>query len=835
MPARRLVTSAVAILLALTGGLAAAPLAAAADPGVPTDLRLPGGPTSGTDPAPVDLEARLHLPATTPAPAVLLAHGFGGSAASVEEEATFLADRGFVVLAYSARGFGTSTGQISMNSPEFEVADASALLDWLATRPEVLLDADGDPRAGVAGGSYGGALALLLAGYDPRIDAVAADITWNDLESSLFGQAAADGGLGAYKQLWSGLFFSAGLSRPDGEVTVCGRFTDAWCAAYTEAATSGTVSPAAAALMRASSPGSVTDRITAPVLLGAGLSDSLFPVAQADATAQQISAAHPEVPLKVVWHAGGHDGGVPETDRLRDLTAAWFDDHLANGPDVGTAFEASLVEASALSDREAGTVEVLSAATYPGREGDAAIDYPVSGPERAILAPAGGVPAAISSLPGLGGLAGLAASVGLTAPAEQVATFTGEALTSPRLIAGAPRIRLAVSAAEEVRDVTLFASLRILGAQGRLQLPNGLVAPIRLDRVGPEPVLVDVELPTIVTEVSAGDRLAVVVGTTDQAYRLPPGPAVYTVAVTGPVALPTVTATPVGGGPAAWTWLLAGIVVAAVAWLAVALLRPRHHGVPATDVVPGSAPTDAPVVVEGLVKEFRDGVRAVDGVSFTVPRGVVLGLLGPNGAGKSTTMRMMMGLIRPTAGRAVVFGEAVRPGSPALARVGCFVEGPGLLPHLTGRQNLDLFWQASGRTGDPRLTEVLEIAGLGSAIDRRVRTYSQGMKQRLGIAQAMLGLPDLLVLDEPTNGLDPPQIKEMRQVVQDYAREGRTVIISSHLLAEVEQACSHVVVMSRGRVIAEGRVDDLLAGHAGARLEDVFLEMVGTGHEVVTS
>jgi ABC-2 type transport system ATP-binding protein len=229
-------------------------------------------------------------------------------------------------------------------------------------------------------------------------------------------------------------------------------------------------------------------------------------------------------------------------------------------------------------------------------------------------------------------------------------------------------------------------------------------------------------------------------------------------------------------------------------------------------------------------------VQALDDVSLTVDKGEFFGLLGPNGAGKTTTMRMIMGLISPTAGEARVFGQQVHPGSAALSRIGCFVEGPGLLPHLTGRQNLDLFWRASGRTGvDPRFDEVLEIAGLGGAIDRRVRTYSQGMRQRLGIAQAMLGMPDLLLLDEPTNGLDPPQIKEMRQVVQDYARDGRTVIVSSHLLSEVEQTCSHVVVMSRGRVIASGTVADLVAGHGGRRLEDIFLEMVGEGHTVVTS
>jgi ABC-2 type transport system ATP-binding protein len=580
--------------------------------------------------------------------------------------------------------------------------------------------------------------------------------------------------------------------------------------------------------MAASSPASVLTRVTAPTLVGAGLSDSLFPLAQANASVETLRAAQPDLPVKAVWHAGGHDGGIAETDRLLDLTAAWFADHLSDGPTVSTDTEISLVSGSALSDRAQGSVTVLSVPGYPGLDGDAATEYPVVGPPQRILAPAGGVPAAISSLPGLGGLAGLASAAGLGTIPQQTATFLGEPLTSTQQVVGAPRVRLSIAADTEVRDVTLFASLRIVGPQERLLLPNGLVAPIRLDRVGPEPVLVEVELPGIVTEASVGDRLAVVVGTTDQAYRLPATPAVYTVAIDGPVRLPSVEATVLGGGVPAWTWLLVGLGVAAVAWLAVVLLRPRHrHDAPGDPEVP--------LVVDGLAKEFPSGVRAVDGVSFTVPRGVVLGLLGPNGAGKSTTMRMMMGLIQPTEGRTLVFGAPVHPGSPALARIGCFIEGPGLLPHLTGRQNLDLFWRASGRTGDAHVEEVLEIAGLGTAIDRAVRTYSQGMKQRIGIAQAMLGLPDLLVLDEPTNGLDPPQIKEMRQVVQDYAKDGRTVIISSHLLAEVEQACSHVVVMSRGRVIAEGRVDDLLAGHAGARLEDVFLEMVGTGHEVVTS
>ena len=158
------------------------------------------------------------------------------------------------------------------------------------------------------------------------------------------------------------------------------------------------------------------------------------------------------------------------------------------------------------------------------------------------------------------------------------------------------------------------------------------------------------------------------------------------------------------------------------------------------------------------------------------------------------------------------------------------------MPHLAGRENLRLYWKASGREQqDPNLDYVLEIAGLGTAIDRKVRTYSQCMRQRLGIAQDMLVMPDVLVLDEPTNGLDPPQIREMRQVLQDYVATGRTVVVSSHLLSEVEQTCSHVVVMHRGTLIVQCTVAELLAGRSGARLEDVFMEIVGKGHEVVTS
>ncbi len=789
-------------------------------------MMLPGAATSAADSVPVQLDTDVYVPEVTPAPAVLLAHGFGGSKVGAAEEAQQLVEAGYVVLAYTARGFGESTGEISMNSPEFEVADASALVDYLASLASVTSDSPGDPVVGVGGGSYGGALALLLAGYDDRIDAVVADITWNDLETSLFAQAAVDGAQpGVLKSLWTSLFFSSGLGLEPGQpVTECGRFTPQWCAAYVEAVTRGEVTSQSRALMAASSPRSVTDRITAPVLLTSGQSDSLFPLSQANANAEQIVNA----PVKVVWHAGGHDGGISETDRLRSLSLAWFDQHLRGGPSVNDDFEVSLVEASALSDRDPGTVEVLSAPAYPGLFGDATTQMGIAAPPQQVLAPAGGSPAAITSLPGAGGLASLAGDLLAVPLPGQTAGFFTEPLDQSMRIVGSTRARITVSSDRDVDNAVLFASLRVVSANGRQALPQGLVSPIRIPNLGTRPVTVDVILPTIVTEVAVGDRLAVVIATTDQGYRMPPGPAVYTVAADGPILLPTVNGTTAVSGIPPWAWPIGAIIVTLLIWLIVALLRPRDA---AREARPELA--SVPLATRDLAKEFKGGLRAVDRVTFEVPPGVVLGLLGPNGAGKTTTMRMAMGLIRPTAGDTWIFGEHVRPGAPVLSRVGSFIEGPGFLPHLTGRQNLDLFWRASGREdGDPHLDEVLEIAGLGSAIDRRVRTYSQGMRQRLGIAQAMLGLPDLLVLDEPTNGLDPPQIREMRQVMHDYAASGKTVIVSSHLLSEVEQTCSHAVVMNHGQLIYSGTVADLLEGRSGLRLEDVFLELVGEGHRV---
>jgi ABC-2 type transport system ATP-binding protein len=212
------------------------------------------------------------------------------------------------------------------------------------------------------------------------------------------------------------------------------------------------------------------------------------------------------------------------------------------------------------------------------------------------------------------------------------------------------------------------------------------------------------------------------------------------------------------------------------------------------------------VGTDRLTKRYGDRL-AVDSVSLTVRRGEVYGFLGPNGAGKTTTLRMLLGLVRPTSGRASVLGAP--PGSPAaVARVGALIEGPGFYPYLSGRDNLRVLSRYRG-LGDRAADAALDRVGLGPRGGDRFRSYSLGMKQRLGVAAALLGEPDLMVLDEPTNGLDPAGMADMRRLLVDVAAAGQTVLLSSHLLAEVQEICHRVGVIADGRLVAEGTVADL--------------------------
>lgn len=910
-------------------GATAAPAAAAADDGgsvavTAERVAVPAGPGQ---PGTIDLDASLYVPASataaSPAPAVLVAHGFGGSKDSVDSDARELAARGYVVQTWTARGFGASGGSIGLDDPDREVADASRLVDRLSRRADVQQDGPGDPRVGVTGGSYGGGLALLLAGYDRRIDAIVPVITWNDLGQALFPNnavptgtgapatpaAGAGAGDGVFKSGWAGVFFGSGGRVPAGGDTasgggsgsgdesgggfggsggtggtgggadgdggvgsgngavdagtsaggpgspgpagpgtsagsnpgaapgapsdpVCGRFARDVCAAYGEAARTGRVSPELAQLLRRSSPATVTDRITAPTLLVQGEQDTLFGLDQADANARQIAANG--TPVSVLWFAGGHDGGGPDSE-VRARIADWFDQHLRGLPaaegTTGGLAEAPFayqVRSTVRARDDTPTGRTVLADAYPGLTAGSApaptTALPLEGGEQTVVHPPGGSPSALTSLPGLGSALGSLGSLGglsgLTTPGQS-ARFLTAPVADAMQPSGAPRVtvRVARVAGQPAPDTAvLFASLTTLGPDGRSTLLGNAVAPLRIAvPADGSPAETTVTLPGVVAPVQAGSRLLVQLSTTDQGYDSGADPAVWRVGLAGDTALsvPQVPGrTESAGTVPLWPVLgIAAVLAAAlVAWL-VARLRSRRAD-PSDDDVPDDA---APLVVGGLAKTYRNGFAAVSDVSFTVPRGAVLGLLGPNGAGKTTVLRMLMGLIAPTAGTMTAFGRPIRPGAAVLSRIGAFVEGPGFLPHLSGAENLRLYWEATGRPPEQaRMTETLEIAGLGDSVHRRVGTYSQGMRQRLAIAQAMLGLPELLILDEPTNGLDPPQIHAMRELLRRYAAGGRTVLVSSHLLSEVEQTCSEVVVMHRGTVVAAGTVAELMAAGGGS-------------------
>jgi ABC-2 type transport system ATP-binding protein len=218
-----------------------------------------------------------------------------------------------------------------------------------------------------------------------------------------------------------------------------------------------------------------------------------------------------------------------------------------------------------------------------------------------------------------------------------------------------------------------------------------------------------------------------------------------------------------------------------------------------------------PVATRGLVKRYGE-IVAVDGVDLTVERGDVFGYLGPNGAGKTTSLRMLLGLIRPTAGEARLFGrDPLVEGAKALQGVAGFVEGPRFYPYLSGRRNLELLADYDSEDARSRIDQVLEVVELRDRAKDRVGGYSHGMRQRLGIASALLRTPQLLLLDEPTTGLDPAGMRDMRDLVRRLAGDGITILLSSHLLNEVEELCNRVAIIRKGRIVYEGGLGELLA------------------------
>ncbi|MGH2450524.1 MAG: ABC transporter ATP-binding protein [Candidatus Limnocylindria bacterium] len=231
--------------------------------------------------------------------------------------------------------------------------------------------------------------------------------------------------------------------------------------------------------------------------------------------------------------------------------------------------------------------------------------------------------------------------------------------------------------------------------------------------------------------------------------------------------------------------------------------------------------SDAVVTASSLTKRYGELV-AVDELTFSLRSGTVTGFLGPNGAGKTTTLRLLLGLAEPTAGEALLFGRRYRELDHPARRVGAVLESSDFHPGRSGRNHLRALALAA-EIPPSRVDEVLELVNLSADADRRVKTYSLGMRQRLGLAAALLGDPEVLVLDEPANGLDPAGVHWLRSFLRGFAEGGRTVLISSHVLAEVAQAVDQVLIIDRGRLVAAARLDELTRG--GHTLEEVYLEL----------
>lgn len=809
------------LVLLLTVALTlAAPRPAYAEGVSMQTLRVPVA--AEADGTPVELDATWYHPGTPgPHPTLILAHGFGGSKDDLDEQARTFAGEGYAVLAYTARGFGASGGRIHLDDPDVEASDVRALVDLASRRDDVLLDRPGDPRIGVTGASYGGAVALLAAAVDPRIDAIVPVATWSDLGRALFPNHAADTP-GPLQQQWIAGFFAATVRGSQGDPTAgsdgsadpnCGRFEPRLCRLLLASAETGRPSEELLGELRRRSPITLTDRIHAPTLLVQGMADSLFGLDQADATAAALDRAGTD--HAVYWTDGGHDAEPSDPDADQRAVAAWFDTHLRGAP-------ASVPVFSYPGVRPLGEpAKRFTADHYPGLAGPA-LQIPVDAPEVPVLTPPGGQPASVTRAPSFGedDSGNPFQAYPLAALPGQSAAFDTADLAQHHSAVGAPVVRLRVTSTGA--EVTLFVSLWQVNGATAAQPRRG-VAPLRVPVTPGRPTDLTVTLPAGTWSLERGSAWRVLVTSTDAAYANATAARVDRVQVTG-IGFPEFSGAPAAADQPLDPELVGVLIALALALLGFAGWGLAHHRarvrLPERPELAG-----IPVVVEGLSKAYPDGHQAVSEVSWRAEAGQVVGLLGPNGAGKTTTLRMVLGLIRPDAGGAWVRGVPVTPGAPVLRRVGALVEGPGFLPHLTGRENLRAYWAATGRPeAEAAFDEAFEVAALGGALDRPVKSYSHGMRQRLGIAQAMLGRPDLLILDEPTNGLDPPQIAAMRPILQEYAASGRTVVISSHMLWEVEQTCTHVVVMDAGRVLVSGPVEELLAGHR--HLEELFLSVI---------
>ncbi len=547
-----------AAALLITSLMIWAPASASAAGGFETeDLRI----ESGTGADQVELDVTLYIPNSAsesePAAAIIFPHGYGATKQQLNGQATKFAREGYFGVTYSARGFGESTGEVSINAPDYEVADARTLIDLLSERPEVLQDAPGDPRVGILGGSYGGGLALLTAGYDQRVDAVSASRTWNSLVNSLFpnqagmpvaatpGAIAPNEGDGVFKKLWGQFFFEGGSLEAEGgddgggngnrgSAGECGGLRPEYCAAYEEVLQTNRLTDDMRALLERSSPASVIGQITAPTLLTQGEGDKLFSLAEADANARGIAANG--APVKLVWVTGGHGAlrsNQDEAAYLDVLNSQWFDFYLRGaGEDPGTSFEYTLVSEQAANGPTEGPRETVP--SYPGLTGDATprLDVPITGEAQELDYPAGGSPGALSSLPpGFLSQSGERRQRPTEIP-EQTATFESDALADPLNVVGAPVVN--VNVASSTGEAVLFGKLYDVDSSGSATLIQSLVAPARLTNL---PASLDeaqptaIVLPVISHRFQEGHSIRVILSSTDQGFATPGDAATYQVAL----------------------------------------------------------------------------------------------------------------------------------------------------------------------------------------------------------------------------------------------------------------------------------------------------------------
>jgi ABC-2 type transport system ATP-binding protein len=549
-------------------------------------------------------------------PAILLAHGFGETKDAVRPEAEQLARAGFAVLTWSARGFGRSTGQVALDAPDYEVSDVEQLVSWLARQPRVRLDRPGDPRVGITGASYGGALALLAAAYDHRIDAIVPQTTWYNLATALFPNAASSAGVpagpadGVFKKQWAGLLFTqgtagfgaapaagrgaraaapAGVSAAPALEALCGRFLPAVCAMYQQVATAGRATPQAISLLERSSPSSVAGRIDVPTLLIQGESDSLFGLDQANANYQAIQRNG--APVDMAWFAGGHDGGNQETSQVNQLTEQWFERWLK--PATSSGIRPFAVSRELGFDASTGQEQlgVATAPRYPGLAGTRRTPVRLRGPAQTIINPPGGAPPSMSVLPGLGAGSQATGSVGAGLPMPgQSAAFTSAPLSAPLQQTGSATVRVRVSGAA---DVTVFAEVYDVDQAGNATLPFGLAAPVRVTSAANGAAsgaansgaansgaaagrTVTVTLPAMDYQFAAGHRLRLVLTSTDFGYATSRTAAAYRVALAGRgLSVPSDPALQItGGGAAWWTWAAPAAALAAAAVILLARRRP---------------------------------------------------------------------------------------------------------------------------------------------------------------------------------------------------------------------------------------------------------------------